>query len=75
MWQLEQGLHAGMRPAQGTVLVTQHQGCPESGSGSRREPEDSQAPPAKNLPSETEAQPCSRGALDLEGETLRRVPG
>lgn len=75
MWQLEQGVREGMGPSQGTALVMQHPGCPESGTGSRREPEDSQAPPVESLPSETRGTALSPGALGLEGETLRKVPG
>lgn len=74
MWQLEQGVREGMGPSQGTALVMQHPGCPESGTGSRREPEDSQAPPVESLPSETRGTALSPGSPWSGGRNTQESP-
>lgn len=74
MWQLQKGVREGMGPAQDAALVMQHQGCPESDTGSRREPEDTQAPPSESLPSETRGTALSPGSPWSGGRNTQEFP-
>lgn len=75
MSQLEKGMNEDMGPAQDAVVVIQHHGLsPELGTRSRREPEDTQAPPSGGLQSETRGTALSPGSPESGGRSAQEVP-